>query len=107
MQLGARIGSEEVIEFQAAARTELCKARQIADRRIKPDVKIFPGRVRNFEAEVGRVARNVPIPKTLREPFIQLAHDALLHRATAHPGVQGLLECTEPEEIMFRIAPDR
>ncbi len=88
MQFGARVDTEEIVELQAGAGAQLREARQISDRRIEPDVEIFARRVRNLEAEVGRVARDVPVPQALRKPFIELAHDAFLHRAAAHPGVQ-------------------
>jgi len=56
VQLGGRTDAEKVVEFQAGARTQLRKARKIADRRIEPNVEIFGGCVGNLEAEVRRIA---------------------------------------------------
>src|SRR5580692_1594664 len=65
MQFCARVDIEEIVELKTGARTQLREARQISDRRIEPDVEILARRVRNLEAEVRRVARDVPVPQAL------------------------------------------
>src|SRR6202042_1678354 len=75
------------------------------DGRVEPDVKVFERRVRNFEPEVGRIPRNVPIPQSLREPLGEFARDAFLHGAAGDPLAQRFLENAQAEEIMLRLPP--
>ena len=51
---------------------QVAEAAQVADGRIEPDVKILAGRVGDLEAEVGRVARDVPVVEAGIEPFADL-----------------------------------
>ena len=43
----------------------LLERRQIADRRVEPDVEVFARRVRDLDAEVRRIARDVPVVERL------------------------------------------
>src|ERR1700685_2805423 len=65
MHFGARVDIEEIVELKAGTGAQLREARQISDRRLEPDVEILARRVRNLEAEVRRVARDVPVPQAL------------------------------------------
>src|SRR5208282_5850114 len=73
--------------------------------RVEPDVKVLPRRIGNLETEVGRIARDVPVLQPLREPFAELACDALLNRAALDPGREARFEGAQPEEIVLRIPP--
>src|ERR1700722_19458920 len=105
VQLGGRVDGEKVVELEPRALAQLRQARKITDGRVEPDIEILAGRTGNFEAEVGCIARYVPIPQALRKPLVELASDAALHRAAAHPSAQGLFEFAELEEVVFRLAP--
>ena len=107
VQLGRRIRGQEIVELQSGARAELREAAEISDRRVEPDVEVLAGRIGDLEAEIRRVARNVPILETLREPLLELARDAVLHRTALHPRGQPLLERAQAEKIMLRFAPHR
>src|SRR4051812_36400805 len=56
-----------IVELLAAALAPLPGAGNVADRRVEPNVPIVARRIGNFEAEVGRRARNVPIAKRVAE----------------------------------------
>ena len=73
------------------------EAGQIADRRIQPYVKVLSRRVGNFDAKVGRVARNIPIIDFLAaglgvigQPFGKLVDDFRLQRRFLRPLLQEL-----------------
>src|SRR5580698_6793983 len=106
MQFRSGIDREKIIEFESGARAQLRKTGQISNRRIEPNIEILAGRVGNLKAEVRCIARDVPVLESLREPFIELANHAFLHRAASDPGVQKLLEVAESEEKVLGLAPN-
>ena len=89
---------------------QLLKAAHVPDRRIQPHVKIFTRRIGNLEAEVGRIARDVPIGEFVlafrTQPFLHLVGGLGLQRAAARPFAQKLLAGVgrEFEKIMVGIA---
>ena len=73
------------------------QAREIADRRIQPHVKIFARLVGDFNTEVRRVARNIPVVDLLaarffviREPLGEFIDDFRLQWRLAGPLLQKL-----------------
>ena len=66
---------QERREIDAALRQMRLEAREIADRGVEPDVEILARRVRDRDAEVRRIARDVPVGQPL----------AALGRAVAQP----------------------
>ena len=52
---------------------------KITNRCVEPDIKIFVIGIRNFESEVGSVARNVPILQSNIEPFLKFSHYILMY----------------------------
>ena len=56
------------VERLAVAITPVLRRRDVADRRVHPDVEIFIGISRNLEAKIRLVARNIPCLKPLIEP---------------------------------------
>ena len=104
--------SREVDRRPAIA--QVAEAAQVADGRIEPDVKILAGRVRDLEAEVGRVARDVPIVEAGVEPFANLVAGLGLIQEMAAVGqrclgviAQERLAFAELEEVVFRAAAHR
>ena len=59
--LGGAVGPRPLGKIQALTYADLLEAGVVADRRIEPDVEVLARRVRDLEAEVGRVARDVPV----------------------------------------------
>ncbi|MNS74617.1 hypothetical protein D3C72_1080990 [compost metagenome] len=58
---GAAIGVEQGVEIQPLDRAIRFQRRQIAHGRVQPHVEILARRVRDVDAEVGRIARDVPV----------------------------------------------
>ena len=82
---------------------------EIADRRIQPHVEILARRIRNRNAEVGRIARDVPVPELTialaRQPLLRLVHDLRLQASRlVDPLIEEshALRVREPEEKMIR-----
>ncbi len=55
-----RVGKKR-LEIQAALRAQGLERGEIADRRIEPDIEILARRIGNLDAEIRRVARDVPV----------------------------------------------
>ena len=81
---------------------QVAEARHVADRGIQPDIEIFARRVGNLEAEVGRIAADVPFLQAGIQPFRQLVGHLGLQGAAAGPFAQELLELRQAEEIVLR-----
>ena len=84
---------------------------EIADRRIQPDIEILPRRIRNRDAEVGRVARDVPVAQHLLtgagQPFARLVGDLRLQPADPRAQELDTVRIREFEEEMIRGLEDR
>ena len=123
--LDVRRGEEFLEAAQLALRARLAAVEvvlergEIADRRIEPHVEVFAGRVRNRDAEVRRIARDVPVAERLvaaaAQPFARLVGDRRLQPSRrVEPALQELdaLRIGELEEVVIgrlahrRLAPD-
>ena len=75
VQLCLGVGLPVFVEVQAGLVAQVLEAAHVADRRIQPDVVVLAGGFAiiagNLEAEVRRVARNVPVGQTGLQPFAQ------------------------------------
>ncbi len=85
------------------------QAREVADRRIEPDVEILARGIRDRDPEVRRVARDVPVGETFRrrrvaQPFQRLVRHFGLQPAVLRPAAQEFDACgvREPEEVVLR-----
>ncbi len=58
---GVAVGVEQGVEVHALDRAIRLERRQVAHRRVQPDVEILARRVGDFDAEVGGIAGNVPV----------------------------------------------
>ena len=107
-------GGEELLEGPALAvllrlpGVEVVLERgEIADRRVEPDVEVLARRVRDRDAEVGLVARDVPVGEGLvalaLEPFPRLVGDLRLEPAVLRPRLQerDALRVGELEEVVL------
>ena len=114
----AASGSDEILE--ADRRSGCCglysgaivaERRQIADRRIDPDIEILARLIGNLEAEIRRIARDVPAAQAIGKPFLQLVDDFALQAAFAlaifQPRLQHRLEVGELDEEVRRFLLDR
>ena len=70
----------------------ILQAGEVADRRVEPDVEVLAGCVRDRDAEIGRVARDVPVAQSL------LAFEPLA-RLVRHLGLELAVECPAPQEF--------
>src|SRR6185369_15642831 len=75
------------------------------DRRIEPDVEILLRLAGDLEAEVRRVAGDVPVLQAGLEPLADFVRDLLLHVPRAQPRREAIGEEAETEEEMARRAP--
>ena len=108
VQLGVRAGRPEVFEGEILAPVaQRLEARHVADRGVQPDIEILARRIGNLEAEIGRVARDVPVRQAGLEPFIELVAHRRLQRAAIDPVPQHGLEVSELEKIVLRLALHR
>ncbi len=98
VDLGLAVGLPVAVEIQARPPAVLQQAREIADRRVEPDVEVLVLLAGNLEAEVGRVAGDVPVAQPRAEPLGQLGRDGGLEPARAGPFAQHRLEVAELEE---------
>ena len=76
----------------AALVAQVLEGAHVADRRVQPDVEVFARRVRNFEAEVRRIAGDVPLLQAGLKPLLHFVRHLLLQRAAAGPRLQHFAE---------------
>ena len=74
-----------VVAF-AALFQQVFQAGQITHGRVQPHVKVFSGRIRYFNAEIGRVAADVPVAQfgleaAVLRPVLQVLHAARVREA--------------------------
>src|SRR5207247_9555113 len=74
---------QQLLEIQAFLRAIVLEGRQLADRRVEPDIEVFLFLdVRDADAEVGRVTRDVPVGErplaAAFEPLLRLVYDLRL-----------------------------
>src|SRR3989338_5533482 len=77
--LGLGVLAPEVVEIEFVPGAHVSEARHVADGRVEPDVEVLARGIGNLEAEVGRVARDVPVPETGVEPFVEFVRYLRLH----------------------------
>ncbi len=109
VELGRRALAPEGVEVEALFLAQVLEGAHVADRRIEPDVKEFPRRTRDLEAEVRRIARDVPVGELVlagfAQPFLQLVDRLGLVLANGARGAaQKLLAARvgELEEVVVR-----
>jgi hypothetical protein len=84
--LHRRVGEEGVV-VQALLAEVVLERGQVADRGVQPDVEVLARRVGDLDAEVGRVAADVPVAQAalalvvLGEPFLDLVEHLGLQAA--------------------------
>ena len=87
--LGRRIGHEG-IEVAAGLAEIILQRREVADRRVEPDIEVLARRIRDFNAEVRCVAADVPVAEAriAFKPLARLVRDFLLQLAVERPAAQ-------------------
>ena len=110
--------AQEVVQFRIAARGELrleiqplafaqrLEAGQVADRRVQPHVEELARVAGDLEAEVGRVAGDVPGAQATFavQPLLQLGLDPGHGHVAPQPFAQELLEVAQLEEEVLGLA---
>jgi hypothetical protein len=108
IELGCRIRPPVLVEVETLPVAEIAERAHVADRRVKPDVEVLAGRVGDFEAEVRRVARDVPVGQMIlalgSQPLLEFVGRFVLQaafclRPAAEKGLAARVG--EPEEIVL------
>ncbi len=108
IHLGVAAGPPVLVELEVVAPlAQVHEARHVAHRGVEPDIKVLVVGPRNAEAEVGRVARDVPVLQSGVEPLFELGDDILVQRRVLHPLAELFAVSTQPEEIMLRLPAHR
>ena len=116
--LDGRVG-QELVEVRArrarACPVEVVLQRgEVADRRIEPDVEVLARRIRDLDAEVGRVARDVPVAEAACRPSPRATRCTLLSDLGLQPARRVRSSCLQEldaarvrqpeEEVLGRLA---
>ncbi len=109
VQLGGRVFLPVFVEAGGVATlvAQVLEGAHVADWRVQPDVEIFARRVRDFEAEVRRIAGDIPLLQAGFEPLLHLVRHLLLQRAAAGPRLQHFAEGRQVEEEVLGITHHR
>ena len=107
MDLGLAARLPVIVERERAAPAEIQEAREVPDRGVQPDVEVLVLLARDLEAEVGRVAGDVPVAQPRAEPLLELGRDRRLQAARSGPLAEHGLEVAELEEQVLGLALDR
>ncbi len=97
--LGVRVGHEGV-EVAALAVEQVLQRGQVADRRIEPDIEIFVVGIGNADAEIRRVAADVPVGQPAvavfvdGKPFLDLVQHLGLQPARAREPIARGSRCS-------------
>jgi hypothetical protein len=106
IELVRAVGAPELVEVDAFAAAEIQKARHVTDRRIEPDVEELVALARDSEAEVGRIARDVPVFESGRKPLVELACERGVD-VLRNPAAELRFESAEFQEQVLRLARRR
>ncbi len=104
--LGGRVRGHPRVEVEAQLAAQVLEAGVVADRRVQPHVEILAGRAGNLEAEVRRIARDVPVGQRrfafVAQPFAHLVGGLGLGQV-GHPFAQEGLAARvgQLEEVML------
>ena len=93
------------LERRAVAAAPVLQGGEVADGRVEPHVEVLAGVAGDLEAEVRRVAGDVPRQErlVLAEPLLELLRD-VRRRVLAEPAAEILLELRQVEEDVLRLA---
>ncbi|MNQ13942.1 hypothetical protein D3C85_268700 [compost metagenome] len=105
VQLGRRVLAPEGVEIQlGSARAEVLEAGHVADGGVQPDIEVLARLVGDLEAEVGRIAADVPFLQAGIQPFGDLVGHRVLQGAATGPAFQHGLEVRQLEEEVLGVA---
>ena len=98
IQLAFGLFAPEAIEVDAFAFTEIPETGHVTDRCIQPDIEVFARRIRDFKAEIRRIATDVPLVQATFQPFTELVGNLFLHVTGAGPGLEKVAEFRQLEK---------
>jgi len=102
IHLGLGIRFPVLIEIEAVLGAVVLERGEVTNRRIEPDVEELARRIGNFKAEVGRVARDVPVAQIACQPFLHFVGGFGLQGTRLRgPLLQETLTFAELEEIVL------
>jgi hypothetical protein len=91
IELGGGICFEIFVEVEAVLAAQVFERAHVADRCIEPDIKVLARCVGDFKAEIGGVARNIPVGQFVftrcAQPFLHLVGGFVLQNAVVTAGV--------------------
>ena len=98
VELSVVPGLPVALEIITGALTKVLMARNVPNRRVQPNIKIFVGVARNFETEIGRIPGYVPVLEPGVNPLAEFICNRRLQLFTGHPFSKQLLKRTEREK---------
>ncbi len=100
---------EVLVEIQALLAQVVLERGEVADGGVEPHVEVLAGGAGDLDAEVGRVARDVPVVQPAVQPLAHLVGDLGLEPAVLGPAAQEFhaARVGEPEEEMIRLLQHR
>ena len=111
VKLGVGVRLPPGVKIHPALCAQVFERAHVAHRRIHPDVEILAWRIRNFEAEIRRIARNIPVGElvffVIAQPFLHLVGGFRLQATgVTRPAAQKVLTARvgELEKIMVGMA---
>ena len=107
VQFGVAVRIQERIKVDAAFFAQRLEAGEVADRRIQPHIEKLARRIGNREAEVRRIARDVPVAQTAVEPLAQFCLDPGMGDRTLQPIFEDIGELRQLKKIVLRFAKFR
>ncbi len=108
VQLGRAVLGPVGVEVQVVATVaEILEAGHVADGRVQPDIEVLARGIGNLEAEVGRIAGDVPFLQAGVQPFGDLVGHRFLQGAAAGPALEHLGEVGKLEEEVLGFAQHR
>ena len=109
VQLGGRVFLPVFVEADGVATlvAQVLEGAHVADWRVQPDVEVFARCIRDFEAEVRRIAGDIPLLQAGFEPLLHLVRYLLLQRAAAGPRLQHFAEGRQVKEEVLGVTHHR
>ena len=102
VELGIMAGTPIIIEMIVAAIAENFKTGHVTDGGIHPDIEVFVGLTRDFETEIGRIARDVPFLQFIIQPFTEFIGDSVVKGSATRPNFQHVRKRGQGKEEMLR-----
>ena len=101
VHLGGGIRLPEMLEINAFPVAQVLETGEVTNGRVEPDVEVLAGCIRNLEAEIGRIAADVPFLQTSIQPLGQFIGHLGLQRTAAGPVREKVRKFRQAEEVVL------